>query len=662
MTTASVPVPHRPRVGAAPGRVVLAGVSVAVLAVVAALSAVAILTSNDAWGIPANADQPVDLVVAVGFSVMGAVVLAGRRHGKRLGWLLLLPGSASAVVGLCAAVASVASETSVGVDVATVVADWLWVFGFLPLVTLLPLSYPDGRLPGPRWRPVAAASVLGMVLLAVVSGLTPDDAGGTVRGLARLLMVPVVVLLVPSVLASLGSLVVRLRRSSGLERRQIAVLLTSAALLGVDLVAQPLLAPAARTPVQAVAVALLPVAIGVAVTRRRLLDLDVVLCRVLLLVSLAACIVGVYLTLNTVLGAVVGPESVLAPTASAAATGLLVHAMALRLSGGADRLLYGDRANPSVVSHRLGVALRDGVSPQDVPRVVEEVVLSALRLRSAVLVPTGASHHDSDPAPSEALDLVHRGDVVGRLLVTPRVGESALDDRDRAVLAAVVARAAPAVASLRAWTALRASRERLVAAREEERLRLRRDLHDGVGAALAGVRLQLESARERVDDPVTARLLETANRGVVESVQDVRRATDDLRPAALDELGLVGSLAALADRATTGRTVVEVTAEPLPELVPAVEVACYRIAAEAVANAVRHAGASTVRVCVAVDGGTLRLEVTDDGRGLPERPRPEGLGLSSMRRRADEIGGRLVVDAVAPTGTRLLAELPVELA
>jgi len=145
-------------------------------------------------------------------------------------------------------------------------------------------------------------------------------------------------------------------------------------------------------------------------------------------------------------------------------------------------------------------------------------------------------------------------------------------------------------------------------------------------------------------------------------VQDVRRATDDLRPAALDELGLVGSLAALADRATTGRTVVEVTAEPLPELVPAVEVACYRIAAEAVANAVRHAGASTVRVCVAVDGGTLRLEVTDDGRGLPERPRPEGLGLSSMRRRADEIGGRLVVDAAAPTGTRLLAELPVELA
>ena len=642
----------------------LAGVSVAVLAVVAGVAAVAVLTSHDAWGLPANADQPVDLVVAVGFSVIGAVVLVGRRHAGRLGWLLLLPGTASAVAGLCAAVASVATGTSPAVDVATGVADWLWVFGFLPLVTLLPLCYPDGLLPGPRWRPVAAASVLGMVLLAVVSGLTPDEAGGAVPvpGLARALMVLVVVLLVPSVLASLASLVVRLRRSSGLERRQIAVLLTAAALLGVDLVAQPLLPPAARTPVQAVAVALLPIAIGVAVTRRRLLDLDVVLCRALLLVSLAACIVGVYLTLDTVLGAVLGPESVLVPTASAAVTGLLVHAMAVRLSRGADRLLYGDRANPSAVSQRLGVALRDGVSPQDVPRVVEEIVLSALRLRSAVLVPTGASFHDSDTTWSETVDLVHRGDVVGRLFVTPRVGESALDDRDRAVLAAVVDRAAPAVASLQAWTALRASRERLVAAREEERLRLRRDLHDGVGAALAGVRLQLESARELVDDPVTARLLETANRGVVEAVQDVRRATDDLRPAALDELGLVGSLTALADRATTGRTVVEATVERLPELVPAVEVACYRIAAEAVANAVRHAGASNVRVHVAVDEGTLRLEVTDDGRGLPERPRPEGLGLSSMRRRADEIGGRLVVDAAAPAGTRLLAELPVALA
>ena len=504
--------------------------------------------------------------------------------------------------------------------------------------------------------------VLGMVLLAVVSGLTPDDAGGTVPGLARALMVPVVVLLVPSVLASLASLVVRLRRSSGLERRQIAVLLTAAALLGVDLVAQPLLPPAARTPVQAVAVALLPVAVGVAVTRRRLLDLDVVLCRVLLLVSLAACIVGVYLTLDTVLGAVLGPESVLVPTASAAVTGLLVHAMGVRLSRGADRLLYGDRANPSVVSQRLGVALRDGVSPQDVPRVVEEVVLSALRLRSAVLVPTGASHHDSDQAPSEAVDLVHRGDVVGRLHVTPRVGESALDDRDRAVLAAVVDRAAPAVASLHAWTALRASRERLVAAREEERLRLRRDLHDGVGAALAGVRLQLESARELVDDPVTARLLETANRGVVEAVQDVRRATDDLRPAALDELGLVGSLAALADRATTARTVVEVTAEPLPELVPAVEVACYRVAAEAVANAVRHAGASTVRVSVAVAGGDAaprgrRRRSRAPGAAAPRGPRPVVDAAAGRRDRRPAL-----VDAAAPTGTRLLAELPVELA
>lgn len=634
----------------------------AAVAVVAALSAVTVLTGNDAWGLPANADQPVDLVVAVGFSVMGAVVLVGRRHGERLGWLLLLPGTASAVAGLCAAVASVASETSLRVGVATVVADWLWVFGFLPLVTLLPLSYPDGRLPGPRWRPVAAASVLGMVLLAVVSGLTPDDADGATPGLARVLMVPVVVLLVPSVLASLGSLVVRLRRSSGLERRQIAVLLTAAALLGLNLVAQPLLPVAARTPVQAVAVALLPVAIGVAVTRRRLLDLDVVLCRVLLLVSLAACIVGVYLTLDTVLGAVLGPESVIAPTASAAATGLLVHAMGVRLSRGADRLLYGDRANPTVVSERLGVALRDGVSPQDVPRVVEQVVLSALGSRSAVLVLTGARHDDRDLAACEAVDLVHRGDVVGRLLVTPRVGESLLDDRDRAVLAAVVDRAAPAVAQLHAWTALRASRERLVAAREEERLRLRRDLHDGVGAALAGVRLQLESARELVDEPVTGRLLDAATHGVLEAVRDVRHATDDLRPAALDELGLAGSLTALADRATTGRTLVEVTVEPLPELVPAVEVACYRIATEAVANAVRHAGAGHVHARVAVVGRLLRLEVTDDGRGLPDRPRPEGLGLSSMRRRADEIGGRLVVEASAPTGTRVLAELPVELA
>jgi signal transduction histidine kinase len=209
---------------------------------------------------------------------------------------------------------------------------------------------------------------------------------------------------------------------------------------------------------------------------------------------------------------------------------------------------------------------------------------------------------------------------------------------------------------------LQHSRERLVAAREEERRRLRRDLHDGVGPELAGMALQLDSLASRVrDDPTLVervRLLRDRMRG---TVVEVRRVVDDLRPPALDELGLAGALRehlAVYSSAPDGASV-ELSADGLPEGLPAaVEVAAYRIVAEAVANAMRHGHAAHCAVRLSLHDGGVGVEVTDDGSGIAADARP-GVGLQSIDDRATEIGGSLEVSS-GPSGTTVRAWLPLE--
>jgi signal transduction histidine kinase len=349
---------------------------------------------------------------------------------------------------------------------------------------------------------------------------------------------------------------------------------------------------------------------------------------------------------------------------AAGITGVLVQPLAARLTRGVDRLFYGERTDPYAVTARLSARLSEGVDVADVPEVVCRTVVESLRLpfASVLLDVEGTTRPVAEvgapEGPPQSFPMRHRGEVVGRLLVTPRAGERAVDVRDAELLATLAGQAAPAVAALQLHGRLQQSREALVAAREEERRRLRRDLHDGLGAALAGVRLQLESARDLVDDPVAGRLLDAAGAGVAHAVGDVRSITDDLRPPALDELGLAPALAALADRLRTPDLDVVVEAGALPPLPAAVEVACFRITAEALANAVKHARAATVRVRVDARADRLVLEVRDDGTGVPDRPGGRGLGLASMRQRAEEVGGTFALDS-SPAGTTVRALLPV---
>ena len=477
--------------------------------------------------------------------------------------------------------------------------------------------------------------------------------------------------LVPCAVAALASLVVRYRRSDGLRRRQVVVLLAAAAVLAAVTAAQGLLPSPVDVLLQAGAVLLLPVAIGVAVTRHRLYDLDLAVCRALAAASLSVCLVGAYLSVFALLQALAPGRSVLSAAVAAGVAGVVLQPLGKRLSAAVDRVYFGHRADPyAVTSHVAARLTATGVDVDEVPALVCATVVEDLRLRGVEvwLAHDGgevlaASAGEVDAAASERFPLRHRGETVAWLAVAPRAGEHRVDSRDAAVLQGVADQVAPAVAALHLHRELQHSREQLVATRESERRWLRHELHDGLGAALAGLRLQVETARDLADHPTAQRLLAAAGEGVAEAVAEVRTLCEGLRPPGIDDLGLSRALVALGSRMSTPDLEVCVDVDDGLDLDPAVEVALYRIAAEALTNVTRHSGAERATLAVTA-GARVELVVRDDGVGLdatdPAPTRGSGLGLASIRRRAEEVGGSArVASGPDGRGTEVRATLPV---
>ena len=258
-----------------------------------------------------------------------------------------------------------------------------------------------------------------------------------------------------------------------------------------------------------------------------------------------------------------------------------------------------------------------------------------------------------------------RGERIGEIVVENRAPDERYRGREARLLAALASGAGPAAHALVLTEDLRLARERIVLAREEERRRLRRDLHDGVGAGLVGAVLQIRTAGRRLPDIERAsELLEVATQDLVELTAEVRRVVDGLRPATLDR-GLAAALRDVRAGYAGTRLVVEVFVDDLPATLPAaVEVAAYHITREAVANVARHAEAGHCLVVARSTADSLELEISDDGRGLPAGSQArsgqrEGLGMTSMRERAAELGGMLELRPASPTGTRVVARLPI---
>jgi signal transduction histidine kinase len=420
----------------------------------------------------------------------------------------------------------------------------------------------------------------------------------------------------------------------------------------------------------------LPLSMAVAVLRSGLWNLDPIVQRTLLYAGLTLSVGAIYVLLVAGLGLLFrrAADPLLAFVA-AAVVAALVQPLRERLQLAVSRLLYGERDDPYAAMARLGERLEQALAPESALQTLAETVRDAMRLPYvAVALDEGGQPAVVAAAGDEAravgalrVTLTHQGADVGQLLLAPRSGERRFAPADQRLIAALARQAGAAAHAWRlhrqlqqAAADVRRSREGLVLAREEERRRLRRELHDELGPTVASLIQRIDQARAVAKrDPAAADALLGEMKALVRStVGEIRRLAYDLRPPALDQYGLVAALRQQADSASGCELRVEAPDHPLV-LPAAVEVAAYRIGAEALSNAVRHGQARRCHIRLSVaDPAALMLEIEDDGLGPPDGYRA-GVGLTAMGERAEELGGELGVEPRAGGGTRVWARLPL---
>jgi signal transduction histidine kinase len=651
-------------------------------------------------GDTADPTSSVALATTIALVALTGCVLALARPANRIGWVVVLAAAAWGVGEGCYDLGVrgivTAPGTIHGAGALAVAGAALRAIGWTAAAVAVPAIFPDGRLPGPRWRWVGytLAGALATTFIGTTLASFVDSDELRAAGWRNPLAVPAAVarfgdalttaslpLMAATVAGGVAAIVYRWRRGDPARRRQLLTFATAAAL---PVVVIPTAFGAGWPPwVFAAAVAPLPLAVATAILTGGMFDVATVANRSLVWGTLSAAIVGIYVLVIAGTGALLGDAG--ARWLPWLGTGVVAVSFApLRnaLHAAADRITYGRWREPYEVL--AGLSPRIGVAP-GAERLLREVVAEL----SETLGLTGVVLRDPDgrpvaeppppvaPAPmagppaatvavpgETALALVAYGRLTGELRYTEPA--SPLRPADRRLLDDLAAQLALLMHARALTEDLRRARERLVLAREEERRRLRRDLHDGLGPALAGLMLKVDNARALIaDDPATAgRDLLVLRGDIQNTVVDVRRLVEGLRPPAIDELGLGPAITEAVGRlASRTGTAVEVSVDAsLPPVPAAVEVALYRIVAEAVTNAVRHADAATCRVTVTVRGGELVATILDDGSWRSSSPRVAdpagGNGLATMRERAEELGGALRVDANGD-GTMVTAVLPL---
>jgi signal transduction histidine kinase len=606
-------------------------------------------------------------------AALGALVLAAR-PGHRLGLALLAGGALGSVWTLATATVEAADTGEPLGQWAAWLDNWTFV-GLIVLVTWPLLLFPDGRLPSRRWRPVAVLLGVAIVAVGLRGMLDPgalDDIDGSVR---NPLGIPgswpwvdalgVFGFGIPlGVVAGMVAVQVRARRRP--EPAMRAALWASRGLaanfvlcLTLGLAGSPLADGAFYAATLTTSIGAFAATAAVAIVRDRVIEVDLLLRRAFIVAGVAVGTLLVFLVAFALATSVAGSsESALGGGLAAA---LVVLPLRVRVRDRVDRALYGHR-DPSTAVRRLGEQLELANEPADaLPGVAhalrEALGASGVRIEpdpALALAPASAGSELQDPRLERTVN--HRGLHLGRLIVGARAPGERYGPADLALAEVLVRQLALVLDALRMTAEIQLSREAIVTAREEERRRLRRELHDGLGSALAGIALTLQAAHNaggsRGDE-----LVEGAREQTEAAVADVRRIVRGLRPPMLEDLGLAAALRAHADRLAPLE--VELVLPPaLPALPAAVELALYRIATEALTNAVRHAHARRCRVELRADDAEVTLEIADDGPGLaPDAT--VGVGLRSMRERAAELGGRVELPSRGEGGLVLRIRLPL---
>jgi signal transduction histidine kinase len=675
------------------------------------LTGAPILSSGGALG---------DVGLLVAFSAFPIIgyVLAVRQPENSIGWVMLgmgvFMGLPFASYGIYA-IHGGPGGRNLGL-IFEAIDQPMWIPVVAIPATFLLLLFPDGHLPSPRWRWFARILGGGLVFIFLVILFSPGPIeGGALAGAQNPLgleslrpflgVALVTILIIPiGAVGSLVSLVQRFRRSRGIERLQLRWLVTAATVvaatyaggilfsLGGEWTGASTTNPEWLNVLQTVSVmsfALIPIAIGVSILRYHLFDIDVVINRALLVGALAVFIAVVYVAIVAGVGAVVGGQA--SPLLSAGAAGVVALAFQpARRSAQrfADRLVYGKRATPyevlSEFSERVGNTY---ASDELLPRMARALGEGTGAARADVWVrvgdelrPEAAWPEDVDglsprPAPADEEEgtvtassmfepVRHRGDLLGALSMEKRPGESltATEEklvRDLAAQAGLVLRNAGLTEDLRdTIEQLRASRQRLVSAQDEERRRLERNLHDGAQQQLVALAVKLRLLEQLVErDPAQARSVAAQLQGdTTEALEELRDLARGIYPPLLADKGLV---AALESQARKSVVPVAIDADGIGRYPREAEAAVYFSCLEALQNVAKYASASRATITLSDGDGRLRFEVSDDGVGFDAARRSGGSGLQGIADRLAALDGEIEIRSVPGAGTTVAGVLPV---
>ena len=676
----------------ATGRSDIAWRAVAVGAVAIAIASTAVSIHLDLLTLPALEGNPLSAGSASSTTIPGLVMtipgalLMWRLGGHPIALVLTVFGTLWAIDGPAAGVVNLALIT--GDDSA--LASWgFWYFARFGAILLLPIQlilvlFPDGRLPTGPWRIVSVASIALGLVMPVSFILQPAEylaAGEAGRGemLERfdpgVLTLPLTAevwavisaIAFPcaafGVLLALAVTISRRRGASTELRSQLRWLIWSGILFVILVLLVDVLPTLLGDIAFAVAIALVSVSVVIAVTRHGLYAIDRLLSwtivYALLIASVLLVDVGIY-----VLVGVIFDDRVTMLIALLVVV-LVYTPLRDRLFRAVSRLVNGRRDDPYAVVSELASRLEEAGGPRAQLAELAQSIASAFAsgyVRVELDRPDGTvitAEVGAKTGTVASLPLQHEAREIGRILMQ-QGRRPAISPRDRRLLSDLVRLAAAAILNAELNRELQSIREGLVTAREEERSRLRRELHDGLGPLLGGIRLRLETSRNLIEKQPAKSLavLDTAIEESSEVIAEIRRLVHDLRPPALDDLGLVRAIEQQADRLSGGALSITVQPAELGTLSAAVEVAAYRIASEALTNVVKHADATTAAVRLTRAEGTLVVEVEDNGVGMD--PAAEaGVGTVSLRSRATELGGSIEFLAASP-GTIVRATLPVQ--
>jgi signal transduction histidine kinase len=670
--------------------------SVGIVSIVLLVATLVLMFVDRESDLPSNvgiwsAADVADVFVNIGVPILG-IVIVNKRPRNAIGWVFVVAGVALALASFGQAYALHALLADPGALPAGQVLAWLSnVLWPIPLVclTLLFLLFPSGHLPSPRWRPVVWLVMVIYVLLTVAS-LTlataswsdPFEginvAAGSIGDIARAAIVIAALAEIVALLLSVVSLVFRYRRSTGVERLQLKWFVSAAAVAAVAFSVGFFFDSAVVSAIVSVSLVFLYVAIGIAMLKHNLYDIDLIINRTITYGALAAFITAIYVIVVVVIGAFIGvTEGVsLLATAIVAVAFQPIRRQAQQI---ANRLVYGERATPYEVLSRFSEHVGETYSGEDILVRMARLLAEGTGATSAVVwlrvgdevrpaatwptngataaaIPLVADEPPVVDGATASIPVRHRGELLGLLTVTKPPNE-ALSPVEEKLVADLAGQAGLVLANSRLIEDLRASRQRLVAAQDAERRRLERNLHDGAQQQLVALAVRLRLARTTASKDLAEadRMLEQLEGDVSDALENLRELARGVYPPLLADRGLAAAIEAQARRSPVP---VHVEADGIGRYPQELETALYFCTLEALQNAAKYAEANEVAVRLAEDHGELVLSIRDDGRGFDRAETPLGAGLQNMADRLAALGGTLTVRSRPGAGTTIEGRAP----